>query len=290
MTGYGSAEGQYNGVSYTVEIKTVNNRYFKTRIKLPDMLEYLEDDIERILHKEILRGMANYTLRSKNISASALFNIDEEALKNLLGRLCNINDSMNNQCRIDISNLLNLPGVMTSASLDESKTEEFKKFVLDITQKAVEKLKQMRTTEGTALAADLEVYCKAMKDELDKIRLRQPIILQEYQKKLKKRVDSLLSEAQLEIDQETLAREVALFADKSDISEELSRLDSHLEQFSQSCKADGQAGRKLDFISQEMLREANTIASKSLDSEVVHYVVDVKCQIDRIKEQVQNIE
>ena len=109
-------------------------------------------------------------------------------------------------------------------------------------------------------------------------------------KRLRKRIDELLADAKLKVDQETLAREVAIFAERSDISEEVARLESHLQQFEQSCQANDQAGRRLDFISQEMLREANTIASKASDTKIIGYVVDIKCRIDRIKEQVQNIE
>jgi len=125
---------------------------------------------------------------------------------------------------------------------------------------------------------------------MQKIQARCDVVLKQYAKKLKQRIDELLAQARLTLDEEALAREVAVFADRSDISEEIARLDSHLQQFTQSCEANTQAGRRLDFISQEMLREANTIASKASDTEIARRVVDMKCQIDRIKEQVQNIE
>jgi uncharacterized protein (TIGR00255 family) len=130
----------------------------------------------------------------------------------------------------------------------------------------------------------------AIQKDLRKIRARCDVVLKQYAKKLKQRVDALLAQAKLKLDKETLAREVAVFADRSDISEELARLDSHLQQFVQCCQSNDQAGRRLDFISQEMLREANTIASKASDTEIVRCVVDMKCRIDRIKEQVQNVE
>ena len=136
----------------------------------------------------------------------------------------------------------------------------------------------------------LDNHCKAIKQDLKQIRTRSDAVLRGYQKRLKKRVDELLADAKLKLDKETLAREVAIFAERSDISEEIARLDSHLQQFVESCKSDTQAGRRLDFISQEMLREANTIASKAYNTEVISCVVDIKCRIDRIKEQVQNIE
>jgi len=129
-----------------------------------------------------------------------------------------------------------------------------------------------------------------IREDLRQIHARGAVVLKEYAQKLKKRVDELLAHAELELDKEILVKEVALFAERSDISEEVARLDSHLQQFAQCCRANDQAGRRLDFISQEMLREANTIASKAADSEIARLVVDIKCQIDRIKEQVQNVE
>jgi uncharacterized protein (TIGR00255 family) len=162
--------------------------------------------------------------------------------------------------------------------------------VLNTSQKAIEKLKQMRAAEGSSLEAELRSYCELIRRDLEQIRIRSATVIQEYAKRLKRRVDGLLAEAKLKLDEETLAREAAILADRSDISEEITRLDSHLQQFAQSFQADDQAGRRLDFISQEMLREANTIASKASDSEIVRFVVNIKCQIDRIKEQIQNVE
>jgi uncharacterized protein (TIGR00255 family) len=290
MTGFGSAEGQLNGVTYAVEIKAVNNRYFKARIKLPDMVAFLEDDIEKLLQRNLPRGTVNYTLRLKNISANVLFNIDEEALKAYMQKLQGIVSAAGVNCPIDMGSLLSLPGVVMAVLPDEEQAERVRNVVLDVTQEALNKLKQMRATEGTSLAADLESNCEAIKKDLEQIHVRSPIVVKEYQDKLRKRIDDLLASAKLKLDKETLAREVAVFAERSDISEEISRLESHLQQFIESCNADGQAGRRLDFISQEMLREANTIASKASDTEIIHCVVDMKCRIDRIKEQIQNVE
>jgi uncharacterized protein (TIGR00255 family) len=130
-----------------------------------------------------------------------------------------------------------------------------------------------------------------MAEELDYIRRRGDGLLREYAERLQRRVDTLLAEAKLKLDEQTLAREVAVLADRSDISEELARLDAHLQQFSQICETEDQAaGRRLDFLSQEMLREANTMASKACDADTVRCVVDVKCLIERLKEQLQNVQ
>jgi len=290
MTGYGEAQGEINGVSYAVEVKTVNNRYFKAIIKLPELAAFLEEDIEKLLRKSIFRGTVNYTLRLKDISASVLFDIDEAALQAIVEKLSRIRSSAGISGAIDIGNLLNLPGIIRPALPDEEMAEQMKKTVLKISQEAIDKLKQMRAAEGAALEADLMEHRKAIERDLERIRARITTVLPEYAKRLKKRVDELLAQAELKLDEDVLAREVAVFADRSDISEEIARLSSHLQQFAQSCQANDQSGRRLDFISQEMLREANTIASKASDAEITRCVVDIKCQVDRIKEQVQNVE
>jgi len=295
MTGYGEADGEVNDVTYAVEIKTVNNRYFKTAIRLPETTAFLEEDIEKLLRKNLSRGTVNYVLRLRSPSAGALFNIDETALRAVVGKLSRIASSADISGAIDIGGLLGLPGILAPVPPDEEEARQIKNAVLGITQKALEKLKQMRAAEGAALAADLDGHCTAIKQYLEQICARNPVVLQEYAKRLKKRVDELLTDVELKLDEESLAREVAVFAERSDISEEIARLDSHLEQFTESCQgpptpANTQVGRRLEFISQEMLREANTIASKASDSEITRRVVDIKCCIDRIKEQVQNVE
>jgi uncharacterized protein (TIGR00255 family) len=292
MTGYGEAEGEVNGVSYAVEIKTVNNRYLKTIIKLPEIAAFMEEDIEKLLRNNLSRGTINYALRLKQVSANALFDIDETALQAIIDRLSRLMSKadINPPWQIDIGSLLNLPGIIRPALPDKKLAEQIKQAVLKITQEAIDKLKQMRAAEGSFLEADLQNHCTAIKQDLEQIRSRSASIVQEYAKRLKKRVDDLLAEAKLKLDEGTLAREAAILAERSDISEEIARLDSHLHRFAETCQTNDQSGRKLDFISQELLREANTIASKASDAEIIHYVVDIKCQIDRIKEQVQNIE
>ena len=290
MTGYGDAQGQLNGVTYTVEIRTVNNRYFKANIKLPESIAFLTEAIEKLLRSNLSRGMVNYVLRLKNASANVLFDIDEKALQAVIERLSRISSSADINCPIDIGSLLNLPGILEPASPDEKMAEQIKKTVLEISQEAIEKLKQMRAAEGTALEADLKKHCDAIKQDIERISARSEVVLTRYSEKLKKRVNELLVSAKLKLDEETLAREVAIFAERSDISEEIARMDSHLQQLLQGCQTNSQAGRRLEFISQEMLREANTIASKASDTDITSCVVDIKCRIDRIKEQVQNIE
>jgi uncharacterized protein (TIGR00255 family) len=290
MTGFGEATAEVEGIVYTVEIRTVNNRYFKPHLRLPDIAAYLEADIEMLHREKIHRGAVNFTLRMKNVAGRALFEIDENALAAYLQKLSALpgNDGLN--CRIDLAAMLTLPGIVQPVSPDSEESEKMKQVILRLTEQAIARLKEMRALEGKALADDLIANCEVISGRLAEIRRRSSVVVEEYHDKLKKRVAHLLSNGNLKIDEETLAREVALFADRCDISEELTRLGSHLEQFVKCCRGADHAGRRLDFISQEMLREANTIGSKASDARISQWVIDIKCAVDRIKEQVQNVE
>jgi len=290
MTGYGGADGQLDGICYAVEIKAVNNRYLKTIIKLPEAIAFLEDDIDKCLRNNLARGTVNCVVRVKGVAGNVLFDIDEAALRSVVERLGAVGNSVGIEGAIDMASLLTLPGVVRPLVPDEEESRKVRAMVLGITQEALDKLKRMREAEGKFLEADLRKHCEAMSVELASIRQRSDGVIAEYAKRLRKRVDALLAEAKLKLDEETLAREVAVLADRSDIAEETARLEAHLEQFREICETEGQAGRRLDFLSQEMLREANTVASKAADADIVRRVVDMKCLIERLKEQIQNVE
>jgi uncharacterized protein (TIGR00255 family) len=290
MTGYGEAACELDGISYVVELKTVNNRYFKSSIKLPDTVAFLEEDIEKLLRTSIARGTISYNLRLKNVAAKALFDIDQVAIRRCVEKLGDVARALNTDYKVDLAALLMLPGIIEPVLPDEAQAHRITETILRITGQAVDQLKKMRIHEGETIAADLRSHCATIRERLEQIRGRAPVVIDEYHKKLKKRVEELTGQGGYKVDAEILSREVAFYAERSDISEELSRLDSHLGQFLQSVEKGEQAGRRLDFISQEMLREANTIGSKAQDSDVAKWVVDIKCLIDRIKEQVQNVE
>jgi len=290
MTGFGEATAEVDGVVYTVEMRTVNNRYFKSHLRLPDIVSFLEGEVEKLLRSRVHRGTINCLLYMKNVSGEGLFDVDENALQGYIKKLRDIAEANEMESRIDLAELLTLPGIIQPLCPGEAQAEVMKKVVLELIGQAVDQLKQMRLQEGAALAEDLAANCRVIREKLQLISDRSGVVLEEYHDKLEKRVNELVAGAKLEIDGETLARETAIFAERSDIAEELIRLDSHLEQFSEHCQSNQDAGRRLDFISQEMLREANTIASKASDAQIGRWVIDIKCAIDRIKEQVQNVE
>jgi uncharacterized protein (TIGR00255 family) len=291
MTGFARVCREINSISYAVEIRSVNNRYFKPNIKLPEPAAFLEQEIERLLRDNIYRGSVNYFLRYKNISGEPMYEIDSAALKSYVEKLNGVSRPQSGiDCTINLADLLLLPGVVRPQEPENEKADNLKKAVFEVTALALEQMKKMREQEGSALADDLFGQCSQIGGLLEEIKIRKLVVVQEYRDRLAARVKDLLQSARLELDSDTLAREVALFADRSDISEEIIRLGSHIEQFAASCKQGEHTGRKLDFISQEMLREANTIASKASDAKICLDVVQIKSCIERIKEQVQNIE
>jgi uncharacterized protein (TIGR00255 family) len=290
MTGFGQACSEVAGVVYTVEIRSVNNRYFKAQLRMPDIAAYLEGEIERVHRDAINRGTVNYSLRMKNVSGQALFDIDENTLKMYVQRLKDLLGAEDGHSRIDLASMLSLPGIVQPVIPDELHMQKMRQVILSLTNQALEQLKQSRCEEGRTVAADLLANLDRISELLKAIGQRVDAVVQDYHQRLKDRVDQLLAKAQLEMDEAQLAREVAIYAERSDIAEEVSRLGAHLAQFRDCCEKGGPVGRRLDFITQEMLREANTIGSKSLDTTINQSVIEIKCAIDRIKEQVQNVE
>ena len=226
----------------------------------------------------------------KNISGQALFDIDENTLATYIRRLKGLLSDDDTRSQLDLGSLLMLPGIVQPAIPDEKQTERMRQTVLALTQEALNQLSVSRGQEGDVLKADLLANCDRIVERLKIIGDRVDTVVAEYHNRLKDRVENLLAQAKLKLDEDLLAREVAIYAERSDIAEEVSRLTAHLDQFRECCEKGGPVGRRLDFVTQEMLREANTIGSKSSDAVIAQSVIDIKCAIDRIKEQVQNVE
>jgi uncharacterized protein (TIGR00255 family) len=194
------------------------------------------------------------------------------------------------QAVVDLSTFLSLPGVFESVTLDDDAKQREKAVIEGLTERALQSLATMRTDEGKALKRDLFASCEAIRGELGVIRGRAPAVVEEYHERLRSRVAILMQGGNFELEADALAREVAIYAELCDVSEEVTRLASHLDQFVQLCDRGEQVGRTLDFLTQELLREANTIASKSNDAGIARSVVEIKGRIDRLREQVQNVE
>jgi uncharacterized protein (TIGR00255 family) len=268
-------------------MRSLNNRYFKTSIKLPEHLQSLETDVEKLLRSHVERGSITFTLRMRNTTAEAAYDINRAALRAYLEDVQAVGEG---QATVDLGTLLALPGVCQPKEFDEDVRQREWHVIERLALEAIEKLIAMRQREGEALREDLLKHTSGLGEHLDALATLAPTVVEEYHKRLRQRVSNLVGDAQLELDKDALAREVALFAERCDISEEISRVRSHLDQFIALCDSREPAGRKLEFLAQELLREANTIGSKANDSEIARHVVEIKGLIDRLKEQVQNAE
>lgn len=290
MTGFGDAAAERAGSHYLVEIKSLNNRYFKPTIRLPDAVSSLEAEIESVLRKRVGRGSVVFTLRMKAAGADSPAQINVEMLRSYIAQLGQAGFVVS-----EVDRLLLLPGVLVSADDlpdDTTELDRHRGIILDLTQKAADKLLDMRRREGQALLGDLMLHTRRIVEHLEGVRARAGGVVEQYYDRLTARVAELMARAELKVAQQDLLKEVAVFAERSDISEELHRLAHHVQQFEDAIKSeDGEhVGRKLDFIAQEMLREANTIGSKANDAEIAGHIVEIKGAIDRLKEQVQNVE
>lgn len=292
MTGFGEAAVQIDGVHYFLEVRSLNAKYFKAVIRLPDDLQGLEAEMEAELRRRFNRGSISLVAKCTDASAEAAYQINQHALERYLAQIRSAPSIAQGEVRIDAGSLLSLPGVLQPPADEEGRLTQARSAFSSLLARACDEVIAMRGREGAPLRQDLESLRQRISDRLCLIRQLAPTVVDDYQQRLKARIDSLLADAAIRVDQTDLLREVAVYAEKTDIAEEVNRLDGHLEQFSEmiSPESEGPIGRTLDFLTQEMLREANTMASKSNDAGISRAVVEIKGSIDRIKEQVQNVE
>jgi uncharacterized protein (TIGR00255 family) len=289
MTGFGDATAERGGTHYAVEIRSLNNRFFKPVIKLPETVSGLEPELESMLREKLGRGSVTYILKMRSDSAEAAYHLNVPALTAYLEQLQQVK-GLNQLVQIDLASLVQLPGVCQEPSDQGDEIEKHGDVIRELTSKAIGKLGAMRKKEGEVLFADLMKHVSVIRKNLAEIAELAPTVVEEYHRRLRERVTKLLAAAEAQVSQVDLIKEVAVFAERADIAEEITRLGAHLNAFEQSCREGEHGGRKLDFISQEMLREANTIGAKANDAEIARRIVEIKGAIDRVKEQVQNVE
>lgn len=296
MTGYGEASEVAEGIQYAVEVRSLNNRYFKSTLRLPEEVAALEAEVEARLRRRLWRGSITLTLKMRLAEPRLAYEINEQVLLGYVQRLTAVMGQMprglGDGAKLDLSAMLDLPGVLTPGEEQISLPARARPVVVRLIDQACDKLIAMRMAEGQAIAEDLRKQRDVIRDRLELIKQRAPQVIDEYHQRLRGRIDELMAKAELHVDKVELIREVAIYAERSDISEELQRLSGHLDQFEQIIGAKEQeaVGRTLEFLAQEMLREANTIASKSNDAMIARTIVEIKGAIDRIKEQSQNVE
>jgi len=288
MTGYGAAEHLGETVRVAAEVKSVNNRFLKLNLRTPDGFGAMDVEIEKLIREDISRGTINLALAVVPRGESARAPINAEILMAYVRDLEPLAKESHRQ--LDLAGLLELPGVVGDTRNLLTGVDGLSELVMKVVRQAVERLDAMRRTEGEATARDMEAALAGMEREVAAIAARAPALVEEYRNRLRERVQVLLQGVDLALDDPTLAREVAFYAERTDINEELARLTSHIEQFRALFSESGPAGRKLEFLTQEMGREVNTLGSKSGDSQVSRGVVDLKVAVDRLREQSANIE
>jgi uncharacterized protein (TIGR00255 family) len=292
MTGYGEASYSSDALQLAIELRAVNNRYLKVTLRAAEPYNLLEPEFEKVVRRTVKRGTIQVHLRLQRQYAAQDFQINAVALQSYLGQLRGLCQQMGlpGQESAFIGQLVALPGVVPEPATASLNLEEEWPVLEGVLEKAVARLQAMRQEEGRAMAQELLALRDQIGRELGQIRARIPQVAEGYRDRLLERVRQLLAELDVEIDRRDLIREVAVFAERSDVAEEVVRLASHLDQFQEIVNEPESAGRKLEFLTQEMFREANTIGSKASDVEISRHVVEIKGALEKIRELVQNVE
>lgn len=290
MTGFGRSEYSDGKRDITVEIKSVNHRYSDISVKMPRRYGFAEDKVKNIVKSRLRRGKIDVSIMVENITENDInIKLNEPIARQYYENLKTLQSTFELCGDISLRLLATMPDVM-KAIPDVDDEEEITGAILIPVEEAAANLENMRTIEGEKLAEDLLIKGENIKTLLDKIAERAPLVVVDYTAKLRERIAELLAGSAV-VPEDRILTEAAIFADKCAIDEEITRLNSHLLQLKKIIGSDNEAeGKKLDFLVQEMNREANTIGSKANDITITNYMLEIKSEIEKIREQVQNIE
>lgn len=289
MTGYGKQNLSVEGREYQIEIKSVNHRYLDINVKIPKAISYLEETIKKEISNKIKRGKIDVFVSFENNSEEGRkIEINKQLAKLYIEQLKELAQEEKIESNIEVMDIAKIPDVLT-IKVDEENSK-IKDEIKQVTQGAVTRILEMKNIEGEKISQDLLQRIRNIQSKIVEISAKSTGLIEEYVVKLEKRVKELLKND--EVDKSRLAQEVVIYADKCSIEEEITRLKSHIFQFENliSNNQDGAIGKKLDFIIQDMNRETNTIGSKANNLEITNGVIDIKTEIEDIREQVQNIE
>lgn len=288
MTGFGRGTCTRDGREITVELKSVNNRFLDIGLRLPRQLSFLEDPIRRVIGGKLSRGHIDVYVNYRNTRTDSkqLF-VDEAVVRAYLEAAQTISERYGVKNDLTASSVLRLPDATEIISADED-IDEVTRLCEEACAAAVEEMKKMRLAEGERLKKDLALHEGNLREIIAKVEKRALLVPEEYRAKLQQRIAEMIGET--EVDKARLATEVAIFADRAAIDEEIARMHSHFEHFDGLLAANAPSGRQFDFLVQEMNRECNTIGSKANDSELTDLVLRAKAEIEKLREQIQNIE
>ena len=290
MTGHGESRLQEQGLTIAIELRTINSRFIKVSIRSSDGYNSLEPQIEALLRNKIRRGTIQANLRIDRDRPLDDYQVNAAVLDRYRQQLDVLHRRWNVPGSVSLESLLLLPGVVNSDVTVAADVADDWPVIGRALEAAVANLDKMRADEGQAMANDMRANCQVIGGCLQQIKVRAPLVIEAYRKRLEERVGKVLEEYRVSLQPCDLVREVSLFAERSDISEEIVRLESHLEQFDAIMDVPESSGRKLEFLIQEMFRETNTIGSKSYDVEIARLVIDIKTAIERLREMIQNVE
>ena len=287
MTGFGRGEAKGKWGTVVIEARSLNHRYLEVSSRLPSSLVSLEDRIREAVSKKLKRGRITLSISfEKDGEFGELARIDPKQAKRYYDVLSSLKKELNLEGEIGIGDLLSLPDVVKVETVKEDMQEIWSQ-IREALEKATDELIEMRDVEGKALTNDLVRRAAFIEKEVAKIAKRAPVALKQYRARLLERIKELTGSEK--VDRDRLEQEVVFFAENSDITEEVTRIHAHLEAFQKALSMKEEVGRKLDFIAQELQREINTIGQKSRDFEISQSVIQIKGEIERIREQIQNV-
>ncbi len=284
MTGFGNASLQTEGVHVGSEIKSVNNRYLKLSVRMPDSVGRFEAEIEKLVRSRVTRGSVQLSIRVRFLSGQSEYRIDQDLLRSFQRQLNELAGDAT------LGELLALPGVVSQTELPEEFVNSLWPAVEASLKESLDHFDDFRQREGESMRLDLDRQCEVIETEVKQVATLTPQVITEYRDKILERVRRLIGDASINISESDVIREVALFSDRCDINEEITRLRSHTEQFRRLLNGTTSQGRKLEFIGQEMFREINTIGSKANHVTIALSVVEMKAAIERMREVLQNVE
>ena len=289
MTGFGAASAEVDGTRIHVEARAVNHRHLLVKTRLASDDPSLEGEVDALVRKRLGRGSVSVRLGVEPTGDTRAAGVDAAVAASYRAELADLARSIDVPDEVSLETLIGLPGVVSAQRSDPADSPALRRAILATVDEALRGLVQMRSVEGDALSKDLAKHGAATAKLVTRVEKRMPQVVRNHQRQLEKRVGELLGDSAA-VARTDLAREIAVLADRMDVSEEVSRLRSHLEQLDKLLGKGGQVGRKLDFLVQEVLREVNTVGSKCNDAKVAHWVVELKTHVERLREQVQNVE
>lgn len=288
MTGFGRGEAEKYGHKITIELKSVNHRFLDLNVRMPRFLMFLEDALRQALKERLARGRVDVFVNYEaTLSKGKSVKLDMDIAKGYISAAEQLSKELGIVNDLTASMLMRMPEVIDFKDTEQDE-EELKEVMLLAANEAIDKLKEARAAEGERISKDIIYRVDILSKIREQIALREPVVVELYKERLRAKLEENLDAADIDINR--FNQEILYFTDKASITEELVRLKSHFEQLRKLVESDKEAGRSLDFLVQELNREFNTIGSKASDTDITKAVLDAKAEVERIREQVQNIE